>query len=60
MMTICRHSKRTTPRQDEQGSYQRCLDCGARLPWSWGDSLELAPPRMTQPMKSKAVVELEP
>ena len=22
------------PWQDEQGSYQRCLDCGRRIPWS--------------------------
>lgn len=45
----CRHRNETTPRKDEKGEYRRCLDCGARLPWSWGDKFPLHPPRLVQP-----------
>ena len=31
---ICEHFHRTTgPFQDEEGLYDRCLDCGRRIPW---------------------------
>jgi hypothetical protein len=32
---LCWHLKQTTPRRDKEGEYCRCLECGARLPWSW-------------------------
>lgn len=45
----CWHRKTTTPRQDKDGCYERCLDCGARIPWGWKDDKLLTPPRMTAP-----------
>jgi DNA-directed RNA polymerase subunit RPC12/RpoP len=30
----CRHEHRTWPRRDELGTYVRCTDCGARLPYT--------------------------
>ena len=46
----CLHLKQTLPRKDEEGEYRRCLDCGARILWSWPDGVHvrpglLAPPR---------------
>ena len=38
MGLFCYHLKLTTPRRDERGEYQRCLDCGGRLPWAWPDA----------------------
>ena len=42
----CRHRNETTPRKDEQGEYRRCLDCGARIAWSWPDKFPHRPPRL--------------
>ena len=41
---ICRRFHRVSGQfQDEQGQYERCLDCGRRLPWK--DSVPLRDPR---------------
>lgn len=53
-MTFCRHRHKTTPRSDAQGDYERCLDCGRRLPWSWADSMQIAPPTRTQQGKDRS------
>ena len=45
----CRHRNETTPRKDEKGEYRRCLDCGARIAWSWRDKFPIRPPRLVQP-----------
>jgi hypothetical protein len=46
---FCRHIKRTTPRRDDAGEYCRCLDCGYRIPWSWGvESPTIRDPRKVQ------------
>ena len=29
--------KKTVPFKDEKGFYERCLDCGRRIPISWND-----------------------
>ena len=47
-MVLCRHQTLTTPRRDERGEYRRCLDCGTRLAWSWGDDFPILPPRPAQ------------
>ena len=47
----CYHKHQTSPRRDEHGEYCRCLDCGCRVPWSWGDQSLLQPPRMLQPRR---------
>lgn len=41
----CRHSKTTTPRRDKYGSYVRCNECAARVPWKWPDDFYIPPPR---------------
>jgi hypothetical protein len=47
MFSWCVHRNQTTPRKDAQGEYCRCLECGARIPWSWGDR---APARPSRPL----------
>ena len=49
MSLWCHHPNQTTPRRDERGEYRRCLDCGVRIAWAWGDRLLLRPPHQTQP-----------
>ena len=45
----CRHRNQTRPRRDEEGEYLRCLECGARIPWSWPKSAPVfRPPKMAQ------------
>lgn len=36
---LCFHKHVTWPRSDEEGCYQRCLDCGARIPYPLFDDL---------------------
>jgi hypothetical protein len=46
----CRHPNQTSPRRDDLGEYCRCLECGARLPWSWQEEEPiLHPPILTKP-----------
>ena len=55
----CRHPRESWPQRDKKGKYTRCLDCGRRFPWSWGDKLKLKPPRLLLPGKDRAAEELE-
>jgi hypothetical protein len=48
MLSFCRHTKLTTPRKDAEGEYCRCLDCTARIPWTWPDDFSIPPPRVLQ------------
>ena len=61
----CLHLKQTLPRKDEEGEYRRCLDCGARILWSWPDGVHvrpglLAPPRNWEAEISQAVTISRP
>ncbi len=47
----CKHRHQTTPRKDERGEYRRCLDCSARIPWSWCDDISISQPIRTQERK---------
>jgi len=52
----CQHRNQTSPRRDNEGEYCRCLDCGARIAWSWPeDSPSLRPPRLVQPSARPAL-----
>ncbi len=45
---ICSHlHKLAGPWHDENGWYERCLDCGRRI--SWTDPLPIADPRQQPP-----------
>ena len=48
MDLFCRHQNQTTPRRDENGSYRRCLECGARISWTWPDNFPIRPPHRTE------------
>jgi hypothetical protein len=48
MRLWCHHRNQTSPRRDERGEYRRCLDCGARLAWSWSDRFPIRPPKIVQ------------
>ena len=54
MSIWCRHRNQTMPRRDEDGEYQRCLDCAARIAWSWPDNFPIRPPRLVQPKNWEA------
>lgn len=46
MFWYCHHKNLTTPREDEDGEYERCLDCGKRIPWTCPeDGIQIKPPR---------------
>ena len=49
MSLWCWHGNKTTPRRDEQGEYRRCLECGARLAWTWPDKFPIRPPHRAEP-----------
>jgi hypothetical protein len=53
MSIFCRHKSQTSPRRDKAGTYTRCLTCTARLPWKWGDTRKLKPPKLTAPRLAK-------
>ena len=48
MSIWCRHRNQTMPRRDEEGEYRRCLDCAARIAWSWPDDFLIRSPRLVQ------------
>jgi hypothetical protein len=57
MISFCRHTKQTSPRRDEEGEYCRCLECTARIPWTWADDYPIPPPRLVQPARTALVGE---
>lgn len=54
----CRHSNQTWPRKDDEGEYCRCLDCGHRIPWSWGNTSTKRRPHQSRQatQRTRAVV----
>jgi hypothetical protein len=54
MMSLwCLHPNQTTPRHDMKGDYRRCLDCGARVPWSWADESPIHAPQVLELVRSR-------
>ena len=52
MLSFCLHHERTTPRRDAEGEYERCLSCGARIPWGWEHSHPVSFRRLERPQAS--------
>ena len=55
MSIWCLHRNQTFPHKDPEGEYCRCLDCGARIPWSWGDHSTRGPWQIWRTIRTRAL-----